>query len=255
MRGALYILVGVIIFFLLEKASNSFFGGHDHHGHYHGHHHGHSHHELEEDEKKNKEEKEAVMSNPKNKRHRITAYLNLLGDGLHNMTDGIALAVAFQQQGSFGLVTTFAIFLHEIPHEISDFTILMKSGYSLHKAAALQFLTAIFAVCGWAIGVKVGQIYALESVAITAGGFLYIALYSLMSQLFEDDDEEPEKVKKNGEETSELLSAHGGDKLEKKRRYNPFTSLQTTIEVIGMSLGIGFMYYFAQYEESLEAMH
>ncbi|MBI4226554.1 ZIP family metal transporter, partial [Candidatus Roizmanbacteria bacterium] len=50
-----------------------------------------------------------------------SAYLVLLGDGLHNFFDGIAIAAAFLSNPGLGFVTTLAIAAHEIPQEVADF--------------------------------------------------------------------------------------------------------------------------------------
>ena len=53
-------------------------------------------------------------------------YLNLIGDGIHNFTDGLVIAVSFMANIRLGIVTSLAVILHEIPPEIGDFGILVK---------------------------------------------------------------------------------------------------------------------------------
>ena len=69
-----------------------------------------------------------------------TAVLILLGDALHNMFDGAAIAAAFLTNPSLGIVTTIAIAAHEIPHEIADFTILIHGGMKKTRALYFNFL-------------------------------------------------------------------------------------------------------------------
>jgi hypothetical protein len=46
-------------------------------------------------------------------------------------------------------------FAHEIPHEIADYSVLIKSGFSKKKAMGSQFLTAVGAFVGTLLGVRV----------------------------------------------------------------------------------------------------
>lgn len=57
----------------------------------------------------------------------------LFCDFLHNITDGIALGATFSLGIKQGIVTTIAIFFHEIPHEIGDFAYLIKRNQSIFK--------------------------------------------------------------------------------------------------------------------------
>lgn len=63
----------------------------------------------------------------------ISGYLNLAADFLHNFTDGLAIGASYLAGESIGYVTTFTILLHEVPHEIGDFAILVQSGCSKKK--------------------------------------------------------------------------------------------------------------------------
>ena len=64
--------------------------------------------------------------------------LNLTANIVDNFTHGIAVAGSFQASLKFGLMTLFATLLHEIPHEVGDFVILLKSGLSYKQAACAQ---------------------------------------------------------------------------------------------------------------------
>src|SRR3989339_1983536 len=48
-------------------------------------------------------------------------YMNLLGDAIHNILDGIVIAGAFMTSTGLGIATTMAIVMHEVPQEIGDF--------------------------------------------------------------------------------------------------------------------------------------
>lgn len=78
----------------------------------------------------------------------VSGYLKLAADFTHNFTDGLAIGASYLAGNSIGIITTITILLHEVPHEIGDFAILIKSGCSKRKAMALQLLTAVGALSG-----------------------------------------------------------------------------------------------------------
>lgn len=84
----------------------------------------------------------------------ITGYLNLVANIIDNFTHGLAVGGSFLVSFRLGVLTTFAILIHEIPHEVGDFAILLRSGFNRWDAARAQLLTAtggifgaMFAVC------------------------------------------------------------------------------------------------------------
>jgi zinc transporter 7 len=106
--------------------------------------------------------------------------LNLLGDALHNFTDGLAIGATFcvtqmpssQYNESFiswtgaafsllkskGGLASISVFLHEIPHELGDFATLVRAGLTRNMAIGCQFLTAVAAFLGAAFGLFSGDI-------------------------------------------------------------------------------------------------
>ena len=68
--------------------------------------------------------------------------MNLLGDGLHNLIDGMIIGATYMVSIPLGITTTLAVVLHEIPQEIGDFGVLVYGGLSTAKALAFNFLTA-----------------------------------------------------------------------------------------------------------------
>lgn len=119
----------------------------------------------------------------------IFTYLNLIGDGIHNLIDGIIIGTSFQLSINFGIISTLAIILHEIPQEIGDFGVLIYGGFSKYRALFYNFLTALTAVVGVFIG------YFLTSrienfsgiiLPIAAGGFIYIAASDLIPELHKE---------------------------------------------------------------------
>ena len=70
------------------------------------------------------------FNNEEKKSKKITGYLNLLANCIDNFIHGLAVASSFLSSFRLGLTTVFAILVHEIPHEVGDFVILMNSGFS-----------------------------------------------------------------------------------------------------------------------------
>ena len=114
------------------------------------------------------------------------AYLNLIGDSIHNFLDGIIIVASFLINISTGISTTIAIALHEIPQEIGDFGVLLHSGYNKKKALWANFFTALTAVLGGIIGYFISS-YATNFISyllpFAAGGFIYIAMSDLMPEI------------------------------------------------------------------------
>lgn len=115
-----------------------------------------------------------------------TAFLILIGDGIHNFIDGIAIAAAFLTDIRLGVLTTAAIAAHEIPQELADLGVLVHNGLSLPKALAYNFFSGLMALAGALIGYFI--LGSIESViprllAFTAGMFLYISLSDLIPEL------------------------------------------------------------------------
>ena len=116
------------------------------------------------------------------------AYLNLVGDGVHNFIDGVVIAASFIADISLGVATTLAVITHEIPQEIGDFGILIYGGLSKRKALSYNFLSAILAV----LGATLTYFFASSLPSLTlllafaAGGFIYIATTDLIPELHKE---------------------------------------------------------------------
>ncbi len=117
------------------------------------------------------------------------AIMNLVGDAFHNFLDGLVIAASYLVSIPLGITTTFAVIVHEIPQEISDFGILLHGGFSRKKALLINFATALTAVLGAIIGLILsGFINGIEFilVPIAAGGFIYIAGSDLIPELHKE---------------------------------------------------------------------
>jgi len=152
---SIYILIGIIIFFILEKFI------HWRHCHI-----------------------------PQSKHHvHPFAYMNLIGDSLHNFIDGLVIAASYLISIPVGLATTLAVILHEIPQEIGDFGVLLYAGFSKLKAIALNFLTALTAVLGALVGLVLGNYIEnieIPIICLAIGGFIYIAGSDLIPELHKE---------------------------------------------------------------------
>lgn len=114
------------------------------------------------------------------------AWMNLAGDGLHNFVDGIVIAAAFVESPALGLSTTLAVAIHEIPQELGDVGVLLAGRLPRGRAILLNLGTALLALVGCVVGLLAGSSVAGFHdvvIAITAGGFLYIAAADLMPEL------------------------------------------------------------------------
>ncbi len=115
-----------------------------------------------------------------------SAILVLLGDGLHNFFDGVAIASIFLINPVAGITTTIAIAAHEIPQEMSDFSILIHGGMKKTHALIYNFVSAITALIG-AIGgyffLTTVEEYLPYFIAFSAGMFIYIACSDLIPDM------------------------------------------------------------------------
>lgn len=136
--------------------------------------------------------------------------LVLLGDGIHNITDGMLIMAAYLVDINVGIATTVAVLLHEIPQEIGDFAVLIHSGYSRIQALFWNFVSALSALLGIMVVLLArGQIDGIEMflLPIAAGNFIYIAGADLIPE------------------------------LQKQTRVT-----QSIVQIISLLLGMGFMY-------------
>ena len=110
----------------------------------------------------------------------------LLGAITHSLVDGTSVAAAFAIDQRVGWVTALAVGLHEIPHRLGDFALLVHMGLARGRAALLAIGAGGSSLIGWAIVAIVGK-YSSHQVAwllpVSAGSFLYISLVDLLPEL------------------------------------------------------------------------
>jgi zinc and cadmium transporter len=116
-------------------------------------------------------------------------YLSLLASGLHNFIDGLLIGASYLAGTSIGLATTLAVVLHEIPHELGDFSVLVNAGFKPIKALLYNFLSALLAIAGAVFALTISsnpQTLTQLGLPITAGGFIYIAGSDLIPELHKE---------------------------------------------------------------------
>ena len=149
-------------------------------------------------------------SSTKSQTINITGYLNLLANGFDNFTHGMSVGASFLVSYKVGCLTTLAITIHEIPHEIVDYVILLRSGFACWNAFRAQLSISLVTILGALTVVYFDSTasitgetsmpvigYTLWILPFTAGGFIYIALTSLLPELlhFEEGKREENKFR------------------------------------------------------------
>jgi zinc and cadmium transporter len=158
----LTLLLGLLFFFLLEKAE-LYRHGHHHEGDDHHHHHGFDEHQAGRG-----------------------GWSVLVGDSIHNFTDGVIIAAAFLADTRLGVVTALAIVAHEIPQEVGDYIVLLNAGLSRARALTYNAISGLASVLGGVLGYfLVGPWTEMFPylLVIAASSFIYVAVADLIPQL------------------------------------------------------------------------
>ena len=171
------LLVGVVFFFLLDKAELWHHGHehshaepaahdahHDHHGHHHGHDHGHAHHHGP----------------------RAGGWALLTGDSVHCFGDGILIASAFMADMRLGVIAAVSVMAHEVPHHMGDLVVLRQSSANRRMALLKVSLAGAVTALGGAVGYfLVGRLqdFLPYFLAVASSSFVYVALADLIPQL------------------------------------------------------------------------
>ncbi|MBY0409801.1 MAG: ZIP family metal transporter [Burkholderiaceae bacterium] len=175
------LLVGLVFFFLLDKAELWHHGhehshaappshAHDAHAHdepaahaqSHGHAHGHSH---------------GPTSG---------GWAVLTGDSVHCFGDGILIASAFMADMRLGVIAAVSVLAHEVPHHMGDLVVLRQTGSNRNMALVKVSLAGAITALGGLVGYfLVGQLQDLLPyfLAVASSSFVYVALADLIPQL------------------------------------------------------------------------
>ncbi len=110
----------------------------------------------------------------------------LIGCVTHSLVDGTSVAAAFTVDARVGWITALAVALHEIPHRLGDFALLVHMGVQRGRAAVLAIAAGGSALLGWGLVAALGE-HGSHRVAwllpVSAGSFLYISLVDLLPEL------------------------------------------------------------------------
>lgn len=157
-------LASLIGFFALEKIA-LLRHSHHHEGDGHHHHKGHDRHEAGRG-----------------------GALILIGSSLHNLCDGVLVAAAFLTDPLLGVLTAASIIVHEVPHKLGDFVVLINAGLARRRAVSLILFTSLCSAVGGIIGYFVlqqAQAWLPYVLVVAASSFLYISVADLMPQMHE----------------------------------------------------------------------
>ena len=109
----------------------------------------------------------------------------IIGDALHNFIDGITIATAFAKSNSMGFGTSFAVLLHELPHELGDFAVYYKLSGSYMRALAYNLFSALFCYAGLFLGFGILNIPGLKDwlLMFAAASFMYITVTHILPEI------------------------------------------------------------------------
>ena len=172
------LLVGLLFFFLLDKAELW------HHGHEHHHHHGnrqghdHDHHQHAHSHAHNHSDTSSEKSSG--------GWAILAGDSVHCFGDGVLIASAFMVEMQLGIVAALAVLAHEVPHHMGDLVVLRESSgnrqAAILKVSLAGAVTALGGIAGYLLLESLSGLLPYM-LAIASSSFIYVALADLIPQL------------------------------------------------------------------------
>jgi len=179
------LLLGLVFFFLLDKAELWHHGHEHHHGHltdlhdahethaahvHHAHVHGHSH----------------AHGHTHSHGHQVGSWAVLAGDSVHCFGDGILIASAFMADWQLGVLAALAVLAHEVPHHMGDLVVLKNSTGTRRAAITKVSLAGAVTALGGAVGyVLVDALHNFLPyfLVVASSSFVYVALADLIPQL------------------------------------------------------------------------
>ncbi|XP_065665884.1 metal cation symporter ZIP14 isoform X2 [Hydra vulgaris] len=162
------------------------------------------------------------------KNFKSIVWMVFVGDAIHNFMDGVAIGTAFSDTFpaslNGGISTSIAILLHELPHELGNFAVLLASGLSVKQACIMHLISSITAFVGGSIGISLGTEWntGFWILSVTAGLFIYVALVDMLPEVLHN-------------------------KLLKTRPL-----IACILSMLAMFIGFSIMFCLAAWEEELE---
>lgn len=123
------------------------------------------------------------------RQNHAAAPMIIIGDAIHNAIDGVVIAASFLTSVELGIFVTFSVLLHEIPQELGDFGILIKSGYSRKKALLYNMLSGSSAIISGILAyflLDYVEAFIPYTIAIAAASFLYVSLADLIPEMHKE---------------------------------------------------------------------
>lgn len=126
------------------------------------------------------------------------APMMIIGDTLHNIIDGLAIATGFLASPEAGIIVTLAVAVHEIPQEIGDFGLLLNAGIKRSKVLIINILSSLATVVSAVILYIIGDSFDINlapMLGLVAGFFIYIAASDIIPTIHSDKSRSS-KIKK-----------------------------------------------------------
>lgn len=121
---------------------------------------------------------------PEKQYKKPVSYMILIADGLHNFIDGVAIGSSFLISKEAGIITVIIAAMHEIPHELSDFGILLYGGWKIRNALFANFISALTIIPGGIVAYLFSGLIDISFLLpFAAGNFLYIAASDLIPEI------------------------------------------------------------------------
>jgi zinc and cadmium transporter len=126
-----------------------------------------------------------------NKKLRLPVSFLLFGDGMHNFIDGASIAASFMADYKLGVITSIAVFIHEIPHELGDFGVLLQAGKGRKDVLLFNLATGVTAFAGALLAYFLGT--AFQSMipmllAFTTANFIYLSTIDLLPEIHHQNE-------------------------------------------------------------------
>ncbi len=182
------LLIGLVFFFLLDKAELW------HHGHEHHHDSAAYTHDQAPDQvsdhahehDRNHGRDHAHGGTHSHAVPKAGSWAVLTGDSVHCFGDGILIASAFMADMRLGAIAALAVLVHEVPHHMGDLMVL-RTGSSNRQMALIKVslagaVTAIGGMAGYWL-VEQLRDYLPYFLVIASSSFIYVALADLIPQL------------------------------------------------------------------------